>query len=128
MDSQDKKISKIPLWNSFAFAISGIKSAIKKERNIRIHLLISLLVLICSIYFSISRYEWLFVLLAIGGMLSLELINTAMERVVDLVTLDFHPLAKQAKDIAAAAVFLYAIFSVVIGIIIFMPRILKLFL
>jgi undecaprenol kinase len=70
--------------------------------------------------------EWLFVIFAIGGMFALELLNTAIERLVDLVTMEYHPLAKQAKDIAAGAVFLYAIFSVIVGFIIFIPRILKL--
>jgi undecaprenol kinase len=63
------------------------------------------------------------VLFAIGGMLSLELMNTAVERVVDLATKDYHPLAKQAKDIAAGAVFIYAALSVIIGAIIFLPKI-----
>jgi len=64
----------------------------------------------------------MFISFAICGVLALELVNTAVERVVDLVTKEFHPLAKQAKDIAAGAVLLYAILSVVIGCIIFLPK------
>ena len=60
--------------------------------------------------------EWLFILVAIVGTITLELVNSAIERVVDLVTTEYHPLAKQAKDIAAGAVFVYAIFSVIVGI------------
>jgi undecaprenol kinase len=125
MDLHDnKKHSHAPLWKSFSFAISGIHNTILNERNIRIHLFISIIVIGCSIFFSITKVEWLFVLSAIGGMLALELINTAIERLVDLVTMEYHPLAKQAKDIAAGAVFLYAIFSVIMGLIIFLPRLL----
>jgi undecaprenol kinase len=118
MDSRDKQVH---LWESFSFAIAGIKTALWSERNMRIHFFVSLIVIGCSIYFSISKLEWLFVIVAIGGIFSLELVNTAIERVVDLVTEDYHPLAKQAKDIAAGAVFIYTITVVVIGSIIFIP-------
>jgi undecaprenol kinase len=126
MDLNDKeKKRQISLLRSFSFAIAGIRTAIKQERNIRIHLSISLIVIILGFLFSISRIEWLFILLTIGGMISLEILNTAVERLVDLVTLDFHPLAKQAKDLAAGAVFSFAIISVIIGIIIFGPYLLR---
>ncbi|MEH7111965.1 diacylglycerol kinase family protein [Neobacillus niacini] len=122
MDSRDKPVR---LWKSFSFAITGIKTALWSERNMRIHFLVSLLVIGCALFFSISQLEWLFVIFAIGGIFSLELINTAIERVVDLITKEYHPLAKQAKDIAAGAVFIYAITVVVIGIIIFLPYVLR---
>lgn len=114
------------LFKSFSVAIEGILGAIKKERNIRIHLFAAVAVIILSIYFSISAIEWICIALAIGGMLSLELLNSAIERVVDMVTTDYHPLAKQAKDMAAGAVFVFALITVVIGIIIFIPKILSL--
>ena len=81
---------------------------------------------ICGVYFDITKLEWLFVLTAIGGMLALELMNTAIEKAVDLVTNETHPLAKAAKDTAAGAVLVYAIFSAVVGLIIFLPRIMNL--
>ncbi|MBI0576386.1 diacylglycerol kinase family protein [Neobacillus cucumis] len=127
MDSRGKG-KTIPLLRSFAYAIDGIRTAIIAERNMRIHLLFSFLVIGGSFFFSITRMEWLFIILVISGMFALELINSAIERVVDLVTEEYHPLAKQAKDLAAGAVFLYAIFSVIIGIIVFFPYIRKLFL
>ena len=65
--------------------------------------------------------HWLVLLLGIGGMFSLEIMNTAVERTVDLYTEEFHPLAKRAKDVAAAAVFVYGVFAVIIGILIFGP-------
>ncbi|WP_328160123.1 diacylglycerol kinase family protein [Cytobacillus praedii] len=101
----------------------GIRSVIMNERNMKIHLGISLIVILTGLWLSLSMLEWLFIILAIGGMLSLEMINTAIERAVDLVTDQYHPLAKDAKDIAAGAVLLYAIMSVIIGVIIFVPKI-----
>lgn len=122
-DNEKKKT--IPLLKSFSFATSGIMMAIKNERNLRIHLTIALIMIILGFIFSISAVEWVLLLLAIGGMISLEILNTAIERLVDLVTLDFHPLAKQAKDLAAGAVFSFAIICVIIGMIIFGPYLLR---
>jgi undecaprenol kinase len=122
-DRNHKK--KITLMRSFYYAISGIISAFRSERNLRIHLTLSVLVVLLGWGLSITRIEWLMIVLVIGGMLCSELVNSAIERVVDLVTEDYHPLAKQAKDIAAGAVLLFAITSVVVGIIIFGPRILS---
>ena len=122
MDSRDKPVV---LWKSFSYALTGIKTALWTERNMRIHLIASIFVIGFSWYFSVSKLEWLFVIVAIGGMFSLELINTAIERVVDMVTEEYHPLAKQAKDLAAGAVFIYAVTAVVIGILIFFPHILR---
>ena len=122
MESRDKPVR---LWNSFSYAITGIKTALQSERNMRIHFIVSLLVIGCGLFFSISKMEWLLVMIAIGGIFSLELINTAIERVVDLVTEEYHPLAKQAKDLAAGAVFIYAITAVLIGMFIFLPYVLR---
>ncbi|MDE3839650.1 diacylglycerol kinase [Bacillus methanolicus] len=113
------------LLRSFVFAYEGIVSAIKNERNLKIHLVIAVGVIIAGFIFSLSALEWVAVIVAIGGMLSLELLNTAIERIVDLVTDDFHPLAKQAKDAAAGAVLIYAVMSAIIGLIVFVPKILN---
>ncbi|KAF0825600.1 diacylglycerol kinase family protein [Cytobacillus firmus] len=122
--SRDKKVRRHNVLNSFVFAFSGIRTALWNERNLQIHLAVSLAVMFFGIYFGISRLEWMIILLAIGGMFSLELLNTAIERAVDLSTEDYHPLAKQAKDIAAGAVLVFAIISVIIGGVIFLPKIL----
>lgn len=122
MGSHDKQ--RIPLRKSFYYAGCGIWTAIKEERNFRIHLVAALVVLGAAAYFRATKTEWLVILFAIAGMLALELVNTAIERVVDLVTKQYHPLAKAAKDAAAGAVFLFAVFSVIIGIIIFYPYLL----
>lgn len=111
------------LLKSFGYALSGMAAAAKKERNMQIHIFFGIAAICFSVFFAISKMEWLFILLAIGGMLSLELLNTAVERVVDLVTEEYHPIAKQAKDMAAGAVLVYACISVLIGLIIFVPKI-----
>jgi undecaprenol kinase len=107
---------------SFGFAFSGIFYTLSHERNMKIHLVAAALVSILGWIFHLSSMEWMFVLFAIFGMFSLELVNTAIERTVDLVTEDFQLLAKQAKDIAAGAVLVYALLSVIIGCIIFLPK------
>lgn len=116
--------SQSTLLTSFKFAIQGIFGPITKERNYRIHLVATLLVVLLSIYFKITAIEWLAVILTIGAVLSLELVNFAVERTVDLVTDDkYHVLAKQAKDAAAGAVLIMAIVAVIVGCIIFIPYI-----
>lgn len=123
--STDLNVNLRKVAKSFSFAFQGISTALKNERNIKIHVCVSGVVLLLGLWFSLSKIEWLFILLAIGGMIALELLNTAIERIVDLVTEEFHPLAKQAKDIAAGAVLIYAILSVIIGLIIFFPKLIK---
>jgi undecaprenol kinase len=129
MDSPDRSRNNRPrLTRSFAYAFAGIWTGLKQERNLRIHLGVSIAVVLLGIIFSITAIEWLFIIIAIGGMLAAELVNSAIERVVDLVTGEYHPLAKQAKDMAAGAVLLFALTSVIIGMLIFGPRLLYLFL
>lgn len=117
---------KDPFYKSLGYAISGIIQCIQKERNIKIHLVFMFLVIICGFLFRLSITEWLVCILLFGLVISLELVNTAIEAVVDLCTQEYHPLAKIAKDTAAGAVLISAIASVVIGLIIFVPKILSL--
>lgn len=117
---------KDPFYKSLGYAISGIIQCIQKERNIKIHLVFMFLVIICGFLFQLSITEWLVCILLFGLVISLELVNTAIEAVVDLCTQEYHPLAKIAKDTAAGAVLISAIASVVIGLIIFAPKILSL--
>lgn len=117
---------KDPFYKSLGYAISGIIQCIQKERNIKIHLVYMFLVIICGFLFQLSITEWLVCILLFGLVISLELVNTAIEAVVDLCTQEYHPLAKIAKDTAAGAVLISAIASVVIGLIIFVPKILSL--
>ena len=108
---------------SFKYAFEGIVSAFKKERNLKIHFGIAVVVMILGVLFKLHKLEWLILILTIGIMIVLELINTSIERTIYLITEDYHPLAKQAKDIAAAACLVFAICTVIIGLIIFLPKI-----
>ncbi|WP_078432374.1 diacylglycerol kinase family protein [Metabacillus halosaccharovorans] len=118
MDSKEPKNSEwVRFYKSFQYAWNGIVSTFKSERNFQIHVAISIIMFITGMVLRFSIIEWMIVLFLIGGMLALELINTAIERVVDMITSEKHPLAKAAKDAAAGAVLVYAILSFIIGII-----------
>lgn len=95
---------KNPLYKSFGYAFEGILTGIRKERNMKIHCLMMGRVSIAGLIFHISRIEWCICLVLFGLILSLELVNTAIKAVVDLVTEERKPLAKIAKDTAAGAV------------------------
>ena len=115
-----------PLIKTLSYGFNGILYTLKHERNMVIHFLVMILVIIAGIVFKITFVEWgvCFVLFAL--VLSLELMNTAIENVVDLVTEEKKAKAKIAKDAAAGSVLIAAIFSVIIGISIFLPRLLNL--
>jgi diacylglycerol kinase (ATP) len=107
------------IFKSFGYAARGIRMAVSEQPNIRIHLMVSILVVIAGFYIGISRSEWLVILLCIGVVLAVELLNTAIEYLVDLVSPERHSLAGKVKDVAAGAVLIVAIMSVIIGILIF---------
>ena len=113
-----KKIVK-----SFAYAFNGLKLCFASEINFKIHLLFATAVLLLGVVFEISNTEWLAVTLCIAFVTATEMINTAIEKLCDVVQKDFHPGIKQVKDIAAGAVFLAAVCSLVIAVIIFLPKI-----
>ncbi|MBU9672813.1 diacylglycerol kinase family protein [Planococcus sp. CP5-4] len=114
------KLSKF--LSSFRFAAQGIGASIKQEQNMRVHAFSAVIVLIAGIWAGLEPIEWMLVIMLIGGMLALELVNSALERTVDLVTKECHPLAKQAKDMAAGAVLVFAVTSAIIGLLIFLPK------
>ncbi|XRG76878.1 diacylglycerol kinase family protein [Rossellomorea sp. GAMAL-10_SWC] len=109
------------LLKSFGFAFSGIFKVIKDERNIKIHLFAALISIGLAFYLHISRIDWLILLLIITIVISLELVNSSIEAVVDLASPNKHPLAKKAKDVAAGAVLVAAIVSIIIGALLFFP-------
>ena len=115
------------LINSFKYAFSGIASSFKTERNMKIHVLIMILVIIAGIVFKISALDWIILTIMIALVISAELFNTTVETVVDMITKERNEKAKLAKDIAAGAVLVLAIGSVIIGLIIFIPKILEFF-
>ncbi|WP_438467919.1 diacylglycerol kinase family protein [Streptococcus pluranimalium] len=126
MDSQDNKQKKWKnrtLTASMEFAITGVVNAYKEERNMRKHMISALLAIIAGLVFQISVLEWLFLLLSIFLVISFEIINSAIENVVDLAS-DYHfsMLAKNAKDMAAGAVLVISVYALITGLIIFVPK------
>jgi diacylglycerol kinase len=110
------------LVKSFGYALSGITYTVKTQMNFRIHLAVILLVGLAGWYFHLSAAEWLWIVLTIGLVLVTELLNTAIELLVDLVSPGFNMQAGKVKDIAAGAVLVAACISVVTGAIIFIPK------
>jgi diacylglycerol kinase len=108
---------------AFAFAFRGIRSAFLEQRNLRIHAAVAALALTGGFYFGIRAVEWCIVLLSIALVIGLEMVNSALENVVDLVTRERHPLAGKAKDMAAGAVLFASVIAAVVGVIIFAPYI-----
>lgn len=112
----------------FGNAWQGIMITFKEEAHMRVHTIVSILVISTSFYFDIDRIEWLVIIGAIALVLGAELINTAIENIVDLVQPDWNKQAGKIKDISAGAVFIVSIGAALIGIIIFWPHICPLFL
>lgn len=111
----------------FAFAWNGLKEVISKEYNFRIHLIAAFLVIIAGMIFRLSAVEWAIILIVVGFVLVMEMVNSIVERIIDYVKPEYHIQAKLIKDIAAACVLVSAIFAIIIGILIFGPKILLLF-
>ena len=104
--------------NSFKYAFCGIKETVRQEQNLKIHLLMMILVIIAGIIFRINKIEWIICIILFGLVISAELFNTAIENVVDLIT--------KEKDVAAGAVLVFAIASAIVGLIIFIPKVMNL--
>lgn len=117
-----KKTGKNPLYKSFGYAFEGIFAGIRGERNMKIHCFAAVCVVVAGVLFHISVTEWCICLVLFGLILSLELVNTAIEAVVDLVTEDKKPLA---KDTAAGAVLIAAVMAAMAGLLIFVPKLIS---
>ena len=119
-----KKWKNRTVYASLEFALTGIITAFREERNLRKHAVSASLAIIFGFNFSISRIEWLFLLLAIFLVIFGEIINSAIENVVDLASeYHFSMLAKNAKDMAAGAVLFISLYAVIVGLLIFLPKI-----
>ena len=113
------RIAETKFWSSFHYAFSGIMYAVRTQPNMRVHLAISALVLLATLVLRLERIYVIAIVLTIALVLALELLNTAIESVVDLLTVAHHPLAKTAKDAAAGAVLVASIGAVVVGYLAF---------
>ena len=117
--------NKGPLWKSFYHAFCGIKDNVVRERNLKIHIMIMVIVILLGLLLKINTMEWMICLILFGLVISLELVNTAIEVTIDIYIQEFDEKAKLAKDTAAGAVLVTAFVSIVIGLIIFIPKCLE---
>lgn len=125
--NKDQGNFMVRYWKSFCHALNGIRYALFHEHNMIIILLAMLITSFCGFYFDIKTYEWLFCILSFGLVAATEMINTSIEATIDLVTKDYHPLAKLAKDTASSATLIFAITSLIGAVVIFVPYIQALF-
>lgn len=130
MNTQTPKHNKINknifspkrLYHSFRYAFKGIYQVFRYELNMQIHLLAAIVVVIAGFVLQINTTEWCLVVFAIIGVWVAEMFNTSIELLTDLVSLDYNELAGKVKDIAAGAVVLATLGAVVIGLVVFLPR------
>ena len=113
------------LCNSFKYAVNGIKSAYKTEQNLLVHTFVAILVVAIGIIIRLSFLEFAIVCAMIGFVLTAEMVNTAIEYTIDMAMPSIHPLAKMAKDVSSGAVLFAAIFSAIVGCLIYIPRIIE---
>lgn len=113
---------------SFRYAWQGIRCCVGREQNLSFHLIVTVLVIGAGFALGITPGEWTAVILCIGMVVSAELFNSAIERLVDLVSPERNPLAGQVKDIAAGAVLVCALAAIAVGLIVFVPYLTRFFL
>lgn len=117
-----EKFSITKRLKSFGHAFNGLKTAFKGEHNLRIHLVAAILVVILGIYFKIEIVEWLILTLTIGFVIAMELLNSSIENLADYACKEQHPMIKKVKDIAAGAVLVSAISALIVGLLVFIPK------
>jgi len=126
MEMKQKNFSIKKRVQSFKYAFNGLRTLLCEEHNSWIHLFITVCVVAAGFVFNISSLEWIAVTLCIGIVFALELVNTAIENLANFVSKEYHELIKKVKDLAAAAVLIAAIAAAIIGLIIFIPKIIEL--
>ena len=126
LDRKKKQFGFKRIISSIKNSFNGLKAAYKNEQSVYIHLVCTIILLLLSFLLEISLTQWLIIIAIIGLTLVVELLNTAIESTVDLVTKEFHPLAKVAKDTASAAEFILTLTSTIIALMIFIPKIMEL--
>lgn len=112
---------------SFRFAVRGVIDLFRYENNARFHLIAALAVIAAGFFFQISTTEWALVIVQVSLVLAAEAFNTALEKLADTVSTEYHPFIKATKDIAAGGVLIVAISAIVVGFLIFLPKLMALF-
>jgi len=110
---------------SFRYAGAGVYDLFRQENNAKIHLIAAALILIAGIWFRLSTIEWCIIIIQIALVWAAEAFNTAIEKLADTVTTDYHPSIKIVKDVAAAGVLILAISAVIVAGFIFLPKVLE---
>ena len=123
---KQQKFSYKKRLQSFGFAFNGLKILLREEHNARIHVVASVCAVFAGFLFDISACEWLAVVFAVGFVIALEIVNSAIENMADFVSPDRHDMIKKIKDLAAAGVLVSAITAIIIGLIVFLPKLLAL--
>jgi len=126
--SEKKRFSIVARAKSFNHAFRGIGIVFRTQHNAWVHLFIAVLVILLGFWLKISYVEWMILILAIGSVLTAEAFNTAFEIDIDLTSPDHHPYARDTKDVSAGAVLISATIAIIVGLIIFLPKITILFL
>ncbi|MDD3048440.1 MAG: diacylglycerol kinase family protein [Bacilli bacterium] len=121
-----KKMGFARMIRSFGYSFDGIKYAYKNEQSVSLMIIATIFVLVFGFICKITTIEWFFILISIGLVLGTELINTSIEATIDLLSPEYHPLAKIAKDTGSAAVFILSVVSFLIGAFVFVPNFLEL--
>lgn len=121
--SEKKRFSIVARAESFTHAFRGICVLVKSTHNFWVHIFFSIIVIILGYILKISPIEWVLITLSIGFVMVSEAFNTAIEIDIDLTSPNYHPYARDTKDVAAGAVLISAIISIIVGLIIFLPKI-----
>ncbi len=122
--SRINKMNIKKLIHSFRYAFEGLKLAVSVDQNVRFHIIVGLLVIPIAILLKVSSFEFIFIIFSIFFVLITEMMNTAVEEMTNLIIKEHREEARIAKDVAAAAVLLSAVFALIVGIIILIPRLL----
>jgi len=109
------------LWKSFGYALKGLTKAFKEEQNLQIQITVAFVVLVLAAVWDVNRFEWIILVLVIGLVLLMELANSAVERMTDILKPRLDHYVKEIKDITAAAVMVASLVAVVVGIMVFWP-------
>ena len=123
--SKAKGLNRI--WSSTKYSLEGLKYAFLNEKSLTLYTVLSFIAIIIAFLLKISTNQWICLLLSLGVVLTIELINTAIEATVDMVTVEYNPLAKVAKDCGSAATFVSTVIAVVVALVIFVPKVIALF-
>ena len=111
-------------FRSFKYALIGIGTVFKEEFNARVHFLAAVVVVVLGLVVKLAWFEWIIVIMVMGGVFTMELINTSIEGLADLYSTDYNPKIKKIKDLSAGAVLVASITALIIGLVIFLPKIL----